>query len=728
MPRSDLRKVQTTQPEYSHEVNLNLVRWIALGALIYALFAGLRTVGDPDLGWQLATGRWIVEHHRVPFTDVLSYTANGREWIYPVLSQAFLYCAYAIGGYSLLSWLSAAACVGTVAILLRRAPLATAVLAVVAVPLVVATTPALASMFTEVLFAAFLSVLWHYHRSGSGPLWILPVLMGLWTNLHLGFVAGLGMCAAYVLLELGELLFGATRPAAMKRLRRATPWLIGTALATLVNPWGARVYLAIARQGDINRIHGKWISYWMPMRITPGTLADGFAWRVPGNELLWLIAVAVVAVFFALYLRRIAPALILGTSLYFVIHATRFQGPFAAIVVVVGGAMLSDAFEIRWIRRTWKRLASVGGKLTVPVAMVLGSLLVAFFVGERVWDLVSNRYYLRTPYQFAVFGAGESSWYPEQAATFMLREQLPANMFNDFNAGGFIAWKLGPAYLDYIDGRAVPFGGQQFLHAQELVNGDPNSVKWQAEAEARGINTVILSLHHEGGAGLVSVDKFCESTLWRAVYLDPQAEIVVRVSPDTAGLISRLQLDCSTVQFDQPPAASSSRGRAEQFNYYLNAASLLIALGRDNDAMIPLAKAERIFSENAFLHYAKGIALQHTYHWNDAERELRASVELYSADAPYALARLYDEQGRYAEEVAVLAPAVERSFQPYSLYLKLGLAQLAIRQPRSALKSFDQAEKWSPYIDEGYELGAAFREQIAEGRRRANDALEGRVE
>jgi len=27
-------------------------------ALLYALAAGLRTVGDFDLGWQLATGRW----------------------------------------------------------------------------------------------------------------------------------------------------------------------------------------------------------------------------------------------------------------------------------------------------------------------------------------------------------------------------------------------------------------------------------------------------------------------------------------------------------------------------------------------------------------------------------------------------------------------------------------------------------------------------------------------
>jgi hypothetical protein len=56
-------------------------------ALLYAVLAGLRTVNDVDLGWQLATGRWIVEHRQIPSTDVLSYTAAGKPWIYPIGSS-----------------------------------------------------------------------------------------------------------------------------------------------------------------------------------------------------------------------------------------------------------------------------------------------------------------------------------------------------------------------------------------------------------------------------------------------------------------------------------------------------------------------------------------------------------------------------------------------------------------------------------------------------------------
>ena len=138
--------------------------------LFYAFVAGLRTLGDFDLGWQLATGRWIVDHRQIPVADVFSYTAAGTEWIYPVLSQVVLYLTYVVGGYGLLSWLGAAACVGTVAVLLRRSALPGVVLALLSVPLIAACTPPRTEMFTAVLFAAFVSLLWHYYRTGRWPI------------------------------------------------------------------------------------------------------------------------------------------------------------------------------------------------------------------------------------------------------------------------------------------------------------------------------------------------------------------------------------------------------------------------------------------------------------------------------------------------------------------------------------------------------------------------------
>lgn len=86
-------------------------------ALLYALLAGLRTVADFDLGWQLATGRFVVQYKQIPGTDVFSYTARGKEWIYPPFSGVLLYAVYSLGGFPALSWLSALACCATIALL-----------------------------------------------------------------------------------------------------------------------------------------------------------------------------------------------------------------------------------------------------------------------------------------------------------------------------------------------------------------------------------------------------------------------------------------------------------------------------------------------------------------------------------------------------------------------------------------------------------------------------------
>jgi hypothetical protein len=128
--------------------------FLALGAiaLMYAFLAGLRTVSDPDLGWQLATGRWVAQHHQVFSTDVFSYTSDGEPWIYPVGSGLIFYGVYLLGGFALISWMGAAACVGSVALLLRRGSAVSAAIAVLAVPLIAARTAPRADMFTVVLF------------------------------------------------------------------------------------------------------------------------------------------------------------------------------------------------------------------------------------------------------------------------------------------------------------------------------------------------------------------------------------------------------------------------------------------------------------------------------------------------------------------------------------------------------------------------------------------------
>jgi tetratricopeptide (TPR) repeat protein len=677
-------------------------------ALVYAFFAGLRTVGDPDLGWQLATGRWILQHHAVPYTDILSYTSRGHAWSYPALSQAIFYCAYQLGGYSLLSWLHAAACVTAIALILTRNAVTNA-LALIAVPLIAARTEPRAELFTMVLFAAFLNIFWRYQNSGRGPLWLLPLLMCLWVNLHLGFIAGLGLCGAYVFLELSDAVAGFDASAAWQRLRSALPWLAAIGLAPLLNPWGLKVYWADPIRGSY-QTHGTWITELKAMPLTFERACEGLAWRSPDSALWWLLAVAVLAVFAAVFLKRFAAAILIGAASYLALHVLRYQALFACVVVVIGGSVLAE-FAGATLR------GSSGGRIRTTTALAVLSVLAAF-AGLRVWDLIDNRYYLATVGQTSVFGAGESFWFPEDAATFIKREHLPPNLFNEYNLGGFVSWRLSPEYPDYIDGRGV--SPQLYFHSVALLRESPDSADWRQEADAQHINFVLLSLDHEYGLG-TNLGDFCRSQDWRTVYLDTRAAVFVRVRPENGSLLSRLgTVDCYGLRFDAPPAGSGIRTQLDRFNYHLNAAFIFNSLGRSGDALRQLEWAERIRPESPFLHYAKGIALQDRGDMAGAEHEFRSCLELDHLDAAsLALGGLYRSQRRFGEAIVTLNRGAQWSLRPHRLYLELGATQIANGLPEAALQSFDRADKESPYGGDSAALGISFNALMAEGRARA---------
>ena len=135
------------------------------------------------------------------------------------------------------------------------------------------------------------------------------------------------------------------------------------------------------------------------------------------------------------------------------------------------------------------------------------------------------------------------------------------------------------------------------------------------------------------------------------------------VTAETKDLVQRLQIDCKTVRFEGPPAAEPD---PRKFRYFLNEGTILVVLDRSAEALQSLGNAERIFADNAFLHYVKGIAFGTLGYPKDSERELLTSIKLGSTDdAPAALARMYDADGRYEEEEQILKSAAEQSARPH---------------------------------------------------------------
>ena len=677
---------RTHAPSAELGPNRRLLFALAAVTVFYALLAGLRTVSDYDLGWQLATGRWIAQHHRIFSTDVFSYTASGQPWIYPVGSGLLFYGAYLLGGYWLLSWVGAMACAGTVALLLRRGSLAAVAIAIIAVPLIAYRTVPRADMFTVVLFAAYLSILWENFRTGRGRLWLLPPLMIAWVNLHLGFIAGLGLLCAFAVVELLEMLFaGVRRQAAVQRLRREIPWFAVTAVVTIVNPWGWGLYTALIRQNQAMAAHARFLTEWFGLRMNWAVISSMLSLRDTQGTIYVLLAIAAIAGVLAVIQRQPGAAVLLAGAVYESVHHIRMEALTACIVIVVGGAVLQTAG-----RQIAQRISRPEPRRALVYAI---AAIFALLAGIRVYDVVSNRPYLIRDSQ-ATFGTGIGWWYPERAASFVEQANLPGEVMNTYDEGGFVLWRLGQHRRDYIDGRAIPFGTDVFEKQLRLMASSLDSNEWQSIAERYNVNTFILSLERRQKTPLARLKEFCDSKSWRPVYLDEVAAVFVRRTPETENLIAQNRIDCANVTLPLQPVSSSP---AIAFDQWANAAAVLVALNRNDEALAASDKALAIFPDSGYVHWLRGRIYFDTWRNDDAERELLQAVALDPSEDTWAtLGGLYHRQGRIAEATHAAQQAVRFSIQPYSSDLRLAYFYLNIMQPQQALDALDDALRRAP--------------------------------
>jgi tetratricopeptide (TPR) repeat protein len=699
-------------------------------ALVYALLAGLHTVSETDLGWQMSTGRYIVQHHQIPSTTLFTYTVPNSTWIYPPFSGVIFYLLYLMGGYSALSWFSAFACATTVALAVWRGGRVTAALAILAVPAIAFRIVPRADLFTTVLFAAVLVLLARYYEGHRVRLWPLPLLMLLWVNLHHGFVAGLALMGAYVFSEVCDMAFANRRAASFERLRNAAPWLFAAAAATLVNPWGFGIYRALARQNKVTQPLSDFIGEWSSVHFNALAVRQALSPRDPASADWWLIALAVIAILVCVWKMRPGPAILLAGLLYESIQHIRFQAVFAVLVVVLGGSLLPRLAELipKPSAATPDNQQLQSLPRTIFSSPMLGAAVLVLFatlVGVRSYDLVSNRYYLEMG-ELYFFGPGESWWFPERAVNFLQTERLPANLFHDYNAGGFLTWRVGTEYPDFADGRFIPFAGAVFSEQKVLLSTSPESPAWQESANRWKINTILFSLSRYAGLGSFPLDDYCRGTLWKPVYLDDVSILFVRNRPENAELLSRLAVRCDTAQFTPPPAAlgNSWRARAERFNFLMNSASIYYLLARDADAYSALQQAAQLFPDNSNLHLVTAQLLQSNNRLAEAEQEYLRAIRMQPGDAAwFALARLYNTQHRYPEALHCINEAVAYSQVPYDRFRSMGHVYLSMNQPQDALAAYDRAERASPFRNDTTNLGKNFNARLAEDRASAYRAL-----
>jgi hypothetical protein len=480
-------------------------RLLASVALLAALAAVYSTrTADADLWGHLRYGRLMVEEG-LPTADPFAWTSAGRPWFtHEYLSQMLLWLAYAAGdslGLIILKCLLGGAAVGLVYSAVRLATAEPRVW----VPVLLLSIHVLCrwflfrpQLFTFVLFAFFVRILLAHLLGRPARLWLLPLAIVLWVNLHGGFLAGLGAVGLALLLR------AAARPRASLRPLLLT--LLGCAAASLLNPHGWRLipYLATELTCDVNR---RFIAEWQPLNFSD----DGWtAWTFAG--LLAALAGACLAAGPRRRRAGLAHWQWLTSCVPLAVLACRSVRhiPLCALWTAPVLALLAQAaWEIRM--PAWRRLwAAVAGLAVAPAVLTM------VFVLAKPAPSVSAT--------GAVLGK-----HPPFGAVAFLREQgLAGRVWNPLWWGSYLTWELYPAVLVSMDGRNVT------LFSREAV---AENLTFYLAEEADSI----APLRQAADLVLVPADapvlaQLREDDHWTVLYDDGDAVVFARVGTAAAAL------------------------------------------------------------------------------------------------------------------------------------------------------------------------------------------------
>lgn len=392
----------------------------ALMALVWSIIfvVSLQSYTDPDLWGHLRFGLDAIASGSVTKVDPYSYLTQGHPWInHEWLMEVTMGVAWLAGGERGLILLRLIVYTATLAIVLwwlagvkKLSFIPTVIVWLLVGAAVIAFSNVVRpQLFTFLLFAITLIIIdraeyGHYHG-----LWLMPLVVAMWVNLHGGFLAGCGVLGVWTIVHL-----------ALNRhswLQVAPPVAL-SALATLVNPYGWDLlrFLLETATGDRPEI-----ADWTPLAVRSSL----------GIIYLAIVGLALLSVHFSTVPRR--PILI---------------GLFALVAVMPLVAvrhlpLMGLAFAIfigEHVGVAWQQIIRQQRDVAIPrqlqaVPWVLAIVVIAGGMFGFSWRFASG---INMPYN----------------AMILLRESdFRGKLMNDFGWGQFLIWHLGPAVQVGMDGR-----------------------------------------------------------------------------------------------------------------------------------------------------------------------------------------------------------------------------------------------------------------------------------
>ncbi|MBU4142461.1 tetratricopeptide repeat protein [Patescibacteria group bacterium] len=595
---------------------------------------------NQDLGRHLKVGEIIWQTKQVPSTNLFSYTNSDWPFInHHWLSEVIYYLLSLAIGIKGLIIFNALIILAAFALVWRLAWrkdyfIASTLAAMLGAGLILERTDIRPETFGLLLLALFLVILAKNKEKISWHFWLLIPLELLWVNLHISFIYGLVLIFFFFLDRLWSRRRAVYLLARQKKLERymAQVVLLGllAGAAALVNPnaWRGALY--------------------------PLYIFGNYGYTIVENQSPFFLAKLMsnpTIIFFKVSLLALAIAFLMNLGrlrLFYLLSALLLVGmswgairnfPLLGLIIL---PVLTDNFVswrehfsryfVKWEGRRWRGALRL---LTIAVIFVI--------LSTSIYAVATNRFYRDSlkPEQFGLgvpVGAGA-------AVDFLKQNKIVGPMFNNFDIGSYLIWRLYPEQLVFVDGRPEAYP-MDFFQSIYIPMQTDNAV-WQKYAdEVYKINLVFFA-HTDGTPwGQEFLRQMAQRKGWAMVYLDPTVVIWARDNAVNQDLISRFAL--SENNLGQSIAKYLV---ANNFFDAVRLGSFFQVVGFNDLALQSFDRALQLNQDAKQIWFISGTLYSLKNQAGQAEAYLKKAIELDQGyiDAYLSLGKIYYEQGNFSE-------------------------------------------------------------------------------
>jgi hypothetical protein len=497
-----------------------LLRWLmpSVGDLIFvALLASLvftplsiKLLGDAGIGWHIRTGQEILTMHVIPRVDPFSTQIRkpwvAWEWLYDVIVGRLELSANLNGVVWFTAVVIATVFAGLFRLLVKRG---TDVLVALLLTLLAMSASTIHFLARPHVLSWLFVLIWLWilesresdeHHSDK-RLWLLPLLMLIWVNVHGGFLLGLVLLGIFWLgsvwtwLRLSESRIEQSlqKIAAGKRVRQLTLVGLASAVASLVNPYGwhlhAHIYAYLS-----NRFFMDHIDEFQSPNF------HGIAQRC--FLVLLLIAIATLAC--RGNRLRLSQTLLMIFAVYAALYSSRNIPISSIFLAAIAGSLICLPGTWGFLRRMGVMDSTRRGHLW-PIVATIATLMIALNGGR-----IGSR-----PLMDAHFDGRRM---PVDAVSFVAQSGVRGPVLSPDNWGGYLIYRRYPRNKVVIDDRH-DFYGEPFLRSYlTMMHVEPG---WEEFFKSR---SSCLVLPRRAALSVV----LSKTPEWKPVYSDDVAIVFVR--------------------------------------------------------------------------------------------------------------------------------------------------------------------------------------------------------